>query len=108
MSPVGGVGVNYAIQDAVVAANVLTGPLKTGRVQLSDLAEVQRQREWPTRIIQAVQAFAQKRVIANVLRSQESVRIPGYVRLLFRVPFLRDLPARLIAFGVKRVHVRNG
>src|SRR4029077_3210843 len=49
MSPVGGVGINYAIQDAVVAANLLTGPLKAGRVAESDLAEVQRQREWPTR-----------------------------------------------------------
>ena len=107
MSPVGGVGINYAIQDAVVAANVLTRPLKAGRVQLSDLAEVQRQREWPTRIIQAIQSFLQKRVIANVLRSQETLRVPLYIRLLFRIPLLRDLPARLIAFGIKRVHVRS-
>jgi 2-polyprenyl-6-methoxyphenol hydroxylase-like FAD-dependent oxidoreductase len=55
MSPVGGVGINYAIQDAVVAANVLAGPLMAGRTTEADLAEVQRQREWPTRIIQAVQ-----------------------------------------------------
>ncbi len=108
MSPVGGVGINYAIQDAVVAANVLAGPLRTGQVQLSDLAEVQRQREWPTRIIQAIQSFLQKRVIANVLRSQETLRVPRYVRLLFRIPLLRDLPARLIAFGMKRVHVQSG
>jgi len=108
MSPVGGVGINYAIQDAVVAANVLTGPLKAGRVQPSDLAEVQRQREWPTRTIQAIQSFLQKRVIANVLRSQETIRVPRYIRLLFRIPLLRDLPARLIAFGVRRVHVRSG
>ncbi|MFY9583242.1 MAG: FAD-dependent oxidoreductase [Candidatus Acidiferrales bacterium] len=108
MSPVGGVGINYAIQDAVVAANVLTGPLKVGRVQPSDLAEVQRQREWPTRTIQAIQSFLQKRVIANVLRSQETIRVPRYIRLLFRIPLLRDLPARLIAFGVRRVHVRSG
>jgi 2-polyprenyl-6-methoxyphenol hydroxylase-like FAD-dependent oxidoreductase len=107
MSPVGGVGINYAIQDAVVAANVLTKPLKAGRVQLSDLAEVQRQREWPTRFIQAVQSFAQKRVVASVLRTQAAFRIPWFVRLFARVPILRDLPARLLAFGIWRVHVKN-
>ncbi len=107
MSPVGGVGINYAIQDAVVAANVLTKPLKAGQVQLSDLAEVQRQREWPTRFIQAVQSFAQKRVVASVLRTQAAFRIPWFVRLFARVPILRDLPARLLAFGIWRVHVRN-
>ena len=107
MSPVGGVGINYAIQDAVVAANILAGPLKAGRVDVADLAEVQRQREWPTRIIQAVQSFITQRIVANVLRSQQAVRIPWYVRLVFRIPILRDLPARLVAFGVRQVHVRD-
>jgi len=107
MSPVGGVGINYAIQDAVVAANVLAGPLKAGQVTLAHLAEVQRQREWPTRIIQAVQSFAQKRIVASVLRSQETLRIPCWVRIFFRTPILRDLPARLIAFGVRRVRVEG-
>jgi len=107
MSPVGGVGINYAIQDAVVAANVLAGPLKAGQVRPSDLAEVQRRREWPTRFIQAVQSFLQKRVVASVLRTQGPIRIPWYVRLLARVPILRDLPPRLIAFGLWRVHVKN-
>ncbi len=107
MSPVGGVGINYAIQDAVVAANVLAGPLKAGRVYRRDLAEVQRQREWPTRIIQAIQSLFQKRVVANVLRSQETIRIPRLVRFLFRIPILRDLPARIIAFGIWRVHVKS-
>ena len=107
MSPVGGVGINYAIQDAVVGANVLAGPLKAGQVQLSDLAEVQRQREWPTRFIQAVQSFLQKRVVAKALRSEGPVRIPWYVRFFTHVPILRDVPARLIAFGLRRVHVKN-
>ncbi len=107
MSPVGGVGINYAIQDAVVAANVLGGPLKAGRVDLRDLAKVQRQREWPTRFIQAVQSFLQKRVVANILRSEQGIRIPRLVRWFFRVPLLRDLPARLMAFGIWRVHVKN-
>ncbi|HJR07129.1 MAG TPA: FAD-dependent oxidoreductase [Pyrinomonadaceae bacterium] len=106
MSPVGGVGINYAIQDAVVAANILAEPLSAGRVELRHLREVQRQREWPTRFIQAVQSFVQRRLIANALRSNQQLQIPLIARLLFRVPFLRDLPARLIAFGLKRVHVK--
>jgi 2-polyprenyl-6-methoxyphenol hydroxylase-like FAD-dependent oxidoreductase len=106
MSPVGGVGINYAIQDAVEAANVLAGPLKAGHIALADLREVQRRREWPTRIIQALQSFAQKRIVAAVLRSQEDFRIPAYVRLFTHIPLLRDLPARLVAFGVRRVHVK--
>src|SRR5438270_11796198 len=65
MSPVGGVGINYAIQDAVVAANVLTEPLKVGKIRLSDLVQVQRKRELPIRIIQGFQNFMQQQVIAN-------------------------------------------
>lgn len=105
MSPVGGVGINYAIQDAVVAANVLARPLEAGRVELKDLRRVQSAREWPTRVIQALQSFAQKRVIAAVLRSPEEIRVPAYFRVFTRIPFLRDLPARMIAFGITRVHV---
>jgi 2-polyprenyl-6-methoxyphenol hydroxylase-like FAD-dependent oxidoreductase len=107
MSPVGGVGINYAIQDAVVAANVLTKPLLAGHMPVQYLAEVQRRREWPTRVIQAVQSFIQKTVIANVLESQETIRIPRFVRLLSRMPFVRDVPARLIGFGVRRVRVAD-
>src|SRR2546426_4448629 len=105
MSPVGGVGINYAIQDAVMAANLLAGPLKAGRVRPQDLAKVQREREWPTRVIQAVQSPMQKRIIASVLRSQGPVAIPWFVRLFFRIPVLRDVPARLVAFGIRRAHV---
>jgi len=105
MSPVGGVGINYAIQDAVMAANLLAGPLKAGRVRPQDLAKVQREREWPTRVIQAVQSAMQKRIIASVLRSQGPVTIPWFVRLFFRIPVLRDVPARLMAFGIRRAHV---
>jgi 2-polyprenyl-6-methoxyphenol hydroxylase-like FAD-dependent oxidoreductase len=106
MSPVGGVGINYAIQDAVVAANVLAGPLRAGQVSLAHLRDVQRQRERPTRIIQSLQALAQKRVVAAALQSQRTLSVPWYVRLFTRIPVLRDLPARVIAFGVRRVHVR--
>lgn len=101
MSPVGGVGINYAIQDAVVAANVLTKPLQNRHVELQDLAKVQQRRELPTRIIQAFQTLIQKRVFAPILSSDHTFQPPAWLRL----PILRDLPARLIAFGVFPVHV---
>lgn len=107
MSPVGGVGINYAIQDAVVAANVLTTPLREGKAGTRELREVQRQREWPTRTIQRLQALIQRRVIAGALNANQGFRLPFLVRLLLRIPLLRDLPARIIGFGVKRVHVKN-
>ncbi|MBE9054239.1 FAD-dependent oxidoreductase [Nostocales cyanobacterium LEGE 11386] len=103
MSPVGGVGINYAIQDAVVAANVLSQPLKDKHIKLSDLAKVQRQRELPTRIIQAFQTFIQKRVFAPTLTSEQTFQPPAWLRW----PILRDLPARLIALGIFPVHVQT-
>jgi 2-polyprenyl-6-methoxyphenol hydroxylase-like FAD-dependent oxidoreductase len=108
MSPVGGVGINYAIQDAVVAANVLAGRLRAGHVTESDLAEVQRQREWPVRVIQRMQTVMQNNLIAKALASKETLHIPWILRALLRIPILRDLPARLIAFGPRRVHLREG
>jgi 2-polyprenyl-6-methoxyphenol hydroxylase-like FAD-dependent oxidoreductase len=101
MSPVGGVGINYAIQDAVVAANILSKPLKNQNIPISDLAKVQQQRELPTRIIQAFQSFVQKQIFAPVLNSQRLFQPP----LLLRLPILRDLPARLIALGLFPVHL---
>src|SRR5262249_37763285 len=71
MTPAAGSGIKYAMEDAVVAANLLTGPLLAGRVRLRDLAEVQRRREWPTRIIQAVGAFMLKNVMARAVRSKK-------------------------------------
>jgi 2-polyprenyl-6-methoxyphenol hydroxylase-like FAD-dependent oxidoreductase len=107
MSPVGGVGINYAVQDAVVAANLLTRPLKGGRVRVEDLAEVQRQRAWPTRVMQAIQSAMQTRMIASALQVQGTLTIPWFVRLFFNVPILRDIPARVMAFGVRRVRVEE-
>lgn len=106
MSPIGGVGINYAVQDAVVAANLLTAPLKAGHVQVEDLAKVQQEREWPTKVIQAIQSAIQNRLLANVLRSQTVPTVPWYVRLFFKIPVLRDLPARMLAFGVRRVRLQ--
>ena len=107
MSPVGGVGINLAIQDAVVAANMLAGPLKAGQVQVRDLAAVQRRRTWPTRIIQAFQAALQQRVTAPALRPDATPQLPTATRVFLALPLLRDLPARLIAFGVWPVHVHG-
>ena len=103
MSPVGGVGINYAVQDAVVAANVLSGPLEAGRLRLRDLARVQRRREWPTRAIQAIQSFVQQRVVATALDPDVTFTPPA----LLRLPILRDLPARLVAFGLWSVHLEQ-
>src|SRR5207248_4086674 len=86
MSPVGGVGINYAIQDATVAANVLSDNLKFGKVRLRDLAEVQRQRKWPTRIIQGFQNLVQKQVLTKVLKSNEPLTIPPALLFLLRLP----------------------
>ena len=107
MSPVGGVGINYAIQDAVVAANLLTTPLKEGRVTESQLAQVQRQREWTIRVIQRMQSIMQNNLLAKALASQGPARVPWQMRLLVRIPILRDVPSRLIAFGPRRVRLLN-
>lgn len=103
MSPVGGVGINYAIQDAVVAANVLSGPLKAGQLRLRHLAAVQRQRELPTRIIQGFQSLLQQQIIAKALKSSKPFKPPSFMHL----PILRDLPARLMAFGVWPAHLKT-
>lgn len=109
MSPVGGVGINYAIQDAVVAANLLTKPLLRGRVTTDQLRAIQRKREWPVRIIQTFQTQLQKRVIATALLAQEqtALQIPWFVRAFARIPFLRDVPPRMMALGVVCVRVEN-
>jgi 2-polyprenyl-6-methoxyphenol hydroxylase-like FAD-dependent oxidoreductase len=112
MSPVAGVGINYAIQDAVVAANVLAEPLKGSQERLVDLdtrylAAVQRRRELPTRSIQRFQALIQQRVLAPTLRSNEPFAPPLFLRLLLRLPIVRNIPSRIIAFGLWRVRVRQ-
>jgi 2-polyprenyl-6-methoxyphenol hydroxylase-like FAD-dependent oxidoreductase len=107
MSPVGGVGINYAVQDAVVAANLLTAPLQAGAVSDAHLAEVQRQRELPVRVIQKMQGFMQKRLIAGALESQQRARIPWQMKLFVKIPVLRDVPVRLMMLGFRRVRIAN-
>ena len=105
MSPVGGVGINLAIQDAVAAANLLTAPLRSGRVTPADLAAVQRRREWPTRVTQRLQMLAQEGVVRPVLDRTGPITPPLGLRLLGRFPILQRLPARLIGLGVRPEHV---
>jgi 2-polyprenyl-6-methoxyphenol hydroxylase-like FAD-dependent oxidoreductase len=107
MSPVGGIGINLALQDAVAAANLLTAPLKQGRLTVEDLRRVQRRREMPTRVTQWLQVQAQKRVIAPVLAGAAPSRLPLALRLLRRFAVLRRFPARLIGIGVRPEHVRT-
>ena len=107
MSPVGGVGINYAIQDAVAAANVLNAPLKSGHLETDDLAKVQSEREWPTRFIQSLQAVVQRRIIAGALDANKPFNFPLVLRLMLRIPILRDLPARIIAFGIRPEHLKS-
>ena len=107
MSPVGGVGINVAIQDAVVAANVLWRPLSEGRVSENDLADVQRRRERAVRMIQALQGFVQNRFLKPALMSQKPPSIPWIVQAVLRTPILRDIPPRMIALGIDRPHIES-
>lgn len=106
MSPVGGVGINLAIQDAVAAANILVSPLRRGTVSVEDLRAVQRRRELSTRLTQGVQLAVQNRVISNVLRSTSTLRPPWPVRMLGRYPFLQRFPARAVGLGFRPEHIR--
>jgi len=107
MSPVGGVGINVAIQDAVTAANVLWRPLSERHVTEADLARVQRQREVPVRVIQTFQAFIQTRFIRPTLEGRRPPSIPWGARLIAEIPLLRDLPARVVGLGIRRPHVES-
>ncbi|HEU0025870.1 MAG TPA: FAD-dependent oxidoreductase [Ktedonobacterales bacterium] len=109
MSPVGGVGVNYAIQDAVETANLLGPKLKAGAVQPSDLAAVQRRRAFPTRVIQRFQVFLQRFIFqdGDVSASDAPFAVPAVVRWALATP-LGVIPARLLAFGVRPAHIQRG
>jgi len=108
MSPIGGIGINLAVQDAVAAANVLAEPLARGENVDPVLHKVQERRMLPTRIIQGAQKFAQDRVIGRVLQSSAPIsKAPLLVRLLDHYPILRRIPGRLIGLGVRRERVRS-
>src|SRR5215204_5934642 len=106
MSPIGGVGINLAIQDAVAAANVLAEPLRAGRVELRHLRAVQRRRELPIRILQGLQSLAHRRIVAPAVGGGGLPSPPPPVRALLGLRIVRNLPARIIGFGIWPVHVR--
>ena len=106
MSPIGGVGINLAVQDAVAAANVLAQPLSEGRITVEALAQIQKRREFPTRVTQWLQVGLQRRVIARVLRQTGPVKPPLLLQLIAAIPLLRRIPARVIGLGIRPEHVR--
>ena len=106
MSPIGGVGINLAIQDAVAAANILAPKLREGTLRDEDLAAVQRRRTFPTRATQALQVAVQERVIDPALRSEAAIEAPWLLRLLTHIPGFARVPARIIGMGFRPEHVR--
>jgi 2-polyprenyl-6-methoxyphenol hydroxylase-like FAD-dependent oxidoreductase len=107
MSPISGVGVNLAVQDAVAAANILWQPLRSGAVSEEDLARVQTRREFPTRVTQRIQIFMQNNVIGRALGAGKALEAPLALRLIARFAPLRRIPARIIAVGVRPEHVHS-
>jgi 2-polyprenyl-6-methoxyphenol hydroxylase-like FAD-dependent oxidoreductase len=105
MSPAGGVGINLAIQDAVATANLLADKLRSGPVPLDDLRKIQARREWPTRLIQAMQVFIHRQVVTGRTSSDKNSALPFVLRLFKWFPILRQLPARFIGIGPRPEHV---
>lgn len=107
MSPVGGVGINLAIQDAVAAANRLAGPLASRNVTDADLAAVQKRREFPTRWTQRLQLMIHHRVLGPVVGRHEQPRVPWLLKQLLKIPLTRRLPAYVIGIGLRPEHVHT-
>jgi len=107
MSPIGGVGINLAVQDAVAAANILSDPLGRGTCGDADLARVQKRRELPTRVIQRIQLLAQDLFLKRTLEGRVPQKMPRPLRLLQRWPILRRIPARLVGIGIRPEHIQS-
>ncbi|WP_128921956.1 FAD-dependent oxidoreductase [Bradyrhizobium nanningense] len=108
MSPVGGVGVNLAVQDAVATANLLAGKLQHGRPSESELDAVRRRREFPVKMTQRMQVVVQNNIISGALQSGDRpLKVPLIVRLITALPWLQGIPARLLALGVRPEHVHS-
>jgi 2-polyprenyl-6-methoxyphenol hydroxylase-like FAD-dependent oxidoreductase len=107
MSPIGGVGINLAIQDAIAAANILAGPLRAGRLTDADLEAVQRRRTLPTRLTQGMQIAIQQRVLDPVIGRDAPIAAPWLLRLFNHLPWLARIPARLMGMGFRPEHVRT-
>jgi 2-polyprenyl-6-methoxyphenol hydroxylase-like FAD-dependent oxidoreductase len=107
MSPIGGVGVNLAVQDAVAAANILAKPLKAGAVGMADLRDVQKRRQFPTRVVQRIQIAMQNNIVGPTLQLREQPTPPFMLRMLSKFPVLQRIPARILGLGVRREHVAD-
>jgi 2-polyprenyl-6-methoxyphenol hydroxylase-like FAD-dependent oxidoreductase len=107
MSPIGGVGINLAVQDAVAAFNILAEPLRRKSVTMADLRRVQKRRTFPTWATQALQIAIQNRAIDPILSSRTTPKVPAALRLMQRWPFLQRLPARVLGMGFRPEHVRT-
>ncbi len=107
MSPIGGVGINMAVQDAVAAANQLAAPLRAGKVADGDLQAIQERRTLPVRFTQWLQLTIQKRIISRVLESQQRPKPPLFFKLFGVFPALRRIPAWLLGVGIRPEHVRT-
>ena len=106
MSPAGGVGINLALQDAVATANLLAAKLRTRSVSVSELEEVQKRREWPTRVIQTLQVFIHRNVVTGRSSGSDD-KLPLFPRLFLWFPFLRQFPARMIGMGPRPEHIHS-
>jgi 2-polyprenyl-6-methoxyphenol hydroxylase-like FAD-dependent oxidoreductase len=107
MSPIGGVGVNLAVQDAIATANILAEPLRQGNLTTDHLDKVQRRRTFPMKVIQAIQITVQQRVIDKILDSKKPITAPRGMRLFNTFPLLRRIPARIVGIGVRPEHIRT-
>ncbi len=106
MSPVGGVGINIAIQDAVATANILAEPLRAGNLSSDDLEKVQRRRDKPARLTQKVQIFLHKHLLERIFDTPEQIDPPLLMKLFEDFPRARSIPARIIGVGFRPEHVR--
>jgi 2-polyprenyl-6-methoxyphenol hydroxylase-like FAD-dependent oxidoreductase len=107
MSPVGGVGINLAVQDAVAAANILAEPLRAGTVTTAKLDAVQQRRAFPMQVIQRMQVIVQNKLLSPALASTERPKPPLVMRLIKWFPVLRRIPARIIGLGVRPEHIHT-
>ena len=107
MSPIGGVGINMAVQDAVAAANRLAGPLRAGKVKDEDLQAIQERRTLPVKFTQWMQLTIQRRVVNPVLQTHERPKAPAFFKLFGVFPILRSIPARLVGIGIRPEHVQT-
>jgi len=107
MSPIGGVGVNLAVQDAVAAANRLAGPLRAGNASDEDLRAIEARRTFPVRVTQALQLIIQKQVVSRALSGTRRPQVPFLLKLFDLVPLLQRIPARFLGVGVRPEHIHT-